>query len=101
MNNEIMNVTEAIDNTTEVLSDVGNATKGFINWKTVGKAASGIGVLALGGYGLWKLGKWGFGKIKQARAPKPDDEGWEVVDDGQEQQDSEDKVETTKKTKKK
>lgn len=100
MNNEIMNVTEAIDNTTDVLSDVGNATKGF-NWKTAGKAAGGIGVLAFSGYGLYRLGKWVFGKIKQMRAPKPDDEGWEVVDDGQEQQDSEDKVETTKKTKKK
>lgn len=99
MANEIMNVTEAIDNTTEVLSDVGNATKGF-DWKTVGKAAGGIGVLALGGYGLFRLGKWGFGKIKQMRAPKPDDEGWEVVDDGQEQQVEKPEVKP-KKTKKK
>lgn len=100
MNNEITNVTEAIDNTTEVLSDVGNATKGF-DWKTVGKVGGGIAATVGAGYGLFRLGKWAFGKIKQMRAPKPDDEGWEVVDDGQEQQDSEDKVETTKKTKKK
>lgn len=85
MDNEIMNVTEAIDNTTEVLSDVGNATKGF-DWKTVGKTAGGIGALALGGYGLYRLGKWGLGKIKQMRAPKPDDAGWKTVEGGQEQE---------------
>lgn len=85
MDNEIMNVTEAIDNTTEVLSDVGNATKGF-DWKTVGKVGGGLAAGGAAVYGLYRLGKWGLGKIKQMRAPKPDDKGWVAVEGGQKQE---------------
>lgn len=73
MENEIMNVAE----NTEVVAEVAKTKK--LDGGTVAVLGfAGVGVLATG-YGLYKLVKWGIGKIKDKKAEKAAQELTEAV----------------------
>ena len=75
-NNEIMNVTEnaeLITSSTVTTKKIGAGEITMIGF-------AGIGVIA-SGYGLYKLFKWGIGKIKSKKANKAAQEPQEATEE--------------------